>query len=345
VPLILDYDVITLTTRDPFGISRGSEQRFASIIVRVRDGDLEGLGEAALSRRRGSPAWVSARLERVRKAKLTGLADDPPALDRLLGQSMPARSAVDMALHDLHAKRRGVPLRELLGLGGQPLPVTCLTIGIDEPDVMRRKACASGDFPLLKVKVGFDGDVDVVRAIHEATGKRIVVDANGGWSFREACDKIDQLARAGVEWVEQPLRPWRWRKLAALRARTSLPLLVDEGVRRAEDLPRLRGRADGINVKLTKVGGIREALRMIETARALGLKVLLGCNVESSLACTAAAHLAPLVDWADLDGPLLIADDPFDGLTFEQGRIRLPDRPGLGVVRRTSVAGGSGPRG
>lgn len=332
--LTLDYEIMSLTTRDPFGISRGSQQRFASVLVRVRDGELEGLGEAALSRRRGSPGWVTARLERLRRQDLGTLADDPPALDRFLGASMPARAAVDMALHDLRAKRRGVPLREMLGLDARPLPLTCLTIGIDEPSVMVRKAAASGDFPILKIKMGFAGDVEVVRAIREATGKRIVVDANGGWSFREACAKIPRLASSGVEWIEQPLSPWRVRKLGDLRERSPVPLLVDEGMRRAEDVARVAGRADGINVKLTKVGGIREALRMIEAARAVGLKILLGCNVESSLACTAAAHLASLADWADLDGPLLIADDPFEGVTFDHGRLCLPDRPGLGVVPR-----------
>jgi L-alanine-DL-glutamate epimerase-like enolase superfamily enzyme len=247
-----------------------------------------------------------------------------------------AEAAVDMALHDLAGKRLGVPLYELLGLDPRGASETSFTIGLAEPEVVEQKVREASAYPILKVKMGSDDDREVLTAVRDTTMSRIRVDANEGWTPQGALDRLEWLARLGVELVEQPLPADRIEETRELRRRSPLPFYADESVHRARDIPRLVGAFDGINIKLMKCGGLAEATRMIAVARALGMKVMLGCMIESSLGITAAAHLSPLVDTADLDGNLLIEDDPFVGATVEAGRIVLPDGPGLGVSERTA---------
>jgi L-alanine-DL-glutamate epimerase-like enolase superfamily enzyme len=213
--------------------------------------------------------------------------------------------------------------------------VTSYTIGIDTPAVVRTKTLEAAPYRMLKVKLGRDCDRATIDTIREVTDKPLIVDANQGWSNRDdALRLIEWLAGRGVLLVEQPLRKEALDDTAWLRERSPLPLVADESVQRLADVARLRGVFDGINIKLMKCTGLREAWRMIVLARALNLRVMLGCSTETSCGISAAAQLSPLVDWADLDGALLIADDPFDGATIVEGRITLPDRPGIGVVKR-----------
>jgi L-alanine-DL-glutamate epimerase-like enolase superfamily enzyme len=247
-----------------------------------------------------------------------------------------AEAAVDMALHDLAGHRLGVPLYELFGLDRSQAPQTSFTIGMDAPDVVARKVREAAAYPILKVKMGSADDREVLTAVRDTTDRPVRVDANEGWTPAEAVERLRWLARMGVEFVEQPLPADQIDQTRALRRQSPLPFYADESVHRAEDIPRLAGAFDGINIKLMKCGGLAEARRMIAVARAHGLKVMLGCMIESSVAITAAAHISPLVDTADLDGNLLLDHDPFSGATVADGRIVLPDLPGLGVRPRAN---------
>jgi L-alanine-DL-glutamate epimerase-like enolase superfamily enzyme len=250
-----------------------------------------------------------------------------------------AQAAVDTALHDLAGQRFGAPLYEVLGLDPRTTPETSFTIGLDSPDVVVEKVKEAAAYPILKVKMGSDDDRAVLTAVRDSTRQRLRVDANEGWTPDGALERLEWLARLGVELVEQPLPEAQIEETRALRRASPLPFYADESVHTAEDIPRLAGAFDGINVKLMKCGGIAEALRMIAVARAHGMKVMLGCMIESSVAITAAAHVSPLVDTADLDGNLLLEEDPFEGVRVEGGRLVLPDAPGLGVKPRVTAGG------
>jgi L-alanine-DL-glutamate epimerase-like enolase superfamily enzyme len=244
-----------------------------------------------------------------------------------------------MALHDLLGRRHGLPLYRWLGLDLEDVPPTSFTIGIDEPERMREKVAEAEPYSILKIKMGFEDDVAVLETIRAATDKPIRVDANEGWSRREALVRIPALEDLGVELLEQPVKAADRDGLARVAAATNIPVVADEACRTSDDLADLLGVVDVVNVKLAKCGSIHEAVRFMTGARALGFEVFLGCMVESSLGIAAAAHLAPLADYVDLDGHLLLADDPYTGLRFESGRV-LPDpeRPGLGVEPVTARA-------
>ncbi len=254
---------------------------------------------------------------------------------RAVGECYAARAALDIALHDWIGKKLGLPLHRLLGLDAQAAPITSFSIGIDTPEVTKRKVREAAAFPVLKVKVGRDGDEATIEAVRSVTDKPLRVDANEGWPDREtAIRKIEWLAARGVELVEQPMPAALLDDAAWLRARTPLPLFADEACLRAADIPKLNGCCHGVNLKLDKAGGLREALHMIHTARSCGLQVMLGCMVSSSVSTTAAAQLSPLVDLADLDGHLLVANDPYEGVGVRDGRLILPSGPGLGLRQR-----------
>ncbi len=262
------------------------------------------------------------------------LGDDPFQLEDILARlpdlSAAGRAAIDVALHDLVGKRLGVPLFKLFGLNPARLPETTFTIAIDKPELMARRAQESG-FPILKIKVGAGDDVARVRAIRQATQARLRLDANAGWTREQAADLIPRLAEYDIEFVEQPLPREDWEGFGWLKSRVRVPLFADESVQTERDLPKLAGAIDGVVVKLMKAGGLRGALRTIAVARALDMQVMISCMVESSVNVTAAAHIAPLADYADLDGPLLISNDPFVGLRYDGARMSLPDGPGLGL--------------
>jgi len=326
---------LDLVLRTPFRLSRGVSATRRNVLCELADAGLVGRGEAAPIPRYGEDAASAAAALRTMTDGLQPTDSPADATRRLAvpGQRA-ALAALDAALHDLAAQRRGVGVVELLGLTRTTLPPTSWTIGLDPIPEALVKVRGAGDYEVLKIKMGGPGDLELVEAIREVTDQAIRVDANEGWSLEEAPAKLAALERLDVELVEQPLPAGRLEATRALRAHTRLPLVADEDVHTAEDLAPLVGVYDAINVKLAKCGGIAEALRLIAGARSQGLRILLGCMIESSLGIAAALAVAPLVDWIDLDGHLLIANDPFDGIPLSRGRLAIPDGPGLGVAPR-----------
>jgi len=333
----------TLQLRHAFGISGGTRTTTPAMIAELEHEGVTGYGEAAMPPYLGESQETAAGFLEKAAVLLAGVRDPfqreeiLPAIDALAPGHPAAKAAVDIALHDWIGKRLGAPWHRLWGLDPKKTPVTSFTIGIDTPDRMRAKTREAEAYRILKVKLGRDAAADraSIDAIREATDKPITVDANQGWRDREeALRMIEWLAGRGVVLVEQPLAKERLDDTAWLRSRSPLPLIGDESVQRLPDVLKVRGVFDGINLKLMKCTGLREARQMIVLARALGLKVMLGCMTETSCAISAAAQLSPLVDWADLDGAVLIANDLFDGATIVDGKVTLPDRPGIGVVKR-----------
>ncbi|MGH7689487.1 MAG: dipeptide epimerase [Gemmatimonadaceae bacterium] len=338
----LSYDRVVVHTAAPFVIARGGASEYTRVRVRLVDGDgVEGIGEAAPSTFYGETAdTVVAALEQVRPIVE---AADPWALEALEGAlrralrgNAAARMAVSAAAHDLVGRRLGAPLYRLWGLSPDDAPPSSFTIAIapTQEELVRRVEQAAA-YPVLKVKLGTDRDDEIVRAVRGAApGKTIRVDANAAWTPRHAVTMTERLARYDVEFVEQPVPAEDVAGLRFVRERSPLPIIADESCVTAADIPRLVGAVDGINIKLAKCGGLLEARRMIAAARVHGLSVMMGCMIETSLGITAAAHLAPLLDYADLDGAALLADDPHEGATIVAGRIAIPDAPGLGVRLR-----------
>jgi len=243
------------------------------------------------------------------------------------------KAAVDIALMDWVGQKLGIPLYSYFGLDSKDTPLTTFSIGIDTPEITKQKTREAEAYPILKVKVGLATDEPTIEAVRSVTKKPIRVDANEGWKDREeAVRKINWLETQGVEFIEQPLAADRIEDTKWIRSRVHIPIIADEACQHASDIPKLRDAYDGVNVKLDKSGGMLEAYRMIEIAKALGMKTMLGCMVSSSVSVTAAAHLSPLVDFADLDGNLLIANDPFHGVRVDRGKLILPTRPGLGLT-------------
>jgi L-alanine-DL-glutamate epimerase-like enolase superfamily enzyme len=323
---------IELPLVHPFKIARGEELVARTAIVRVRDDEREGIGEATPIERYGESVESVAAYFASRQLA----SNDPYRLEDLLHAGIPAaaRAGLDIALHDLIGKELGKPIYALLGLDPSSTPITSFTIGIADPDETLRKVAEVGDHPILKIKLGAGApseQIETIAAIRARYGGALRIDANEGWDVETAVKILCELEPYAIEFCEQPIPAGHPERLRAIRDRVSIPIVADEDALVANDLPRLYGCVDGVNVKLAKTGGIRGALAMIHTARAMGLRVMLGCMVESAIAATAAAHVSPLVDWADIDGPFLVSRDPFSGLTYDRGKLVLPDAPGLGV--------------
>ena len=325
--------IVTLELAETFVISRSARDSEQVVQVELTASGVRGFGEAApVERYDESPESALAYLEEAGSS----LGEDPFAIEEILGRlparELAARSAIDAALHDLQGKLLGQPVHRLLGLP-RAGPPTSWTIWLGEPDDMHARAGkVGGRFKRLKLKLGArDGrDVERVRAVRDATDSPLQVDVNEAWSLEEALDALPQLAELGVEYCEQPL-PAGDPGGADLKDRSPIPIYVDEDCHTLADVARCAERAHGINVKLAKSGGIREAVRMTHAARALGLGCMLGCMVESGLGIAAGAQIASLFDHVDLDGNILIAHDPWPGVQLVDG-VQLPsDRPGLGV--------------
>jgi L-alanine-DL-glutamate epimerase-like enolase superfamily enzyme len=344
--LTAEFERVTLPLAGAFTISRGTRESVENVVVRVTDGDgRTGVGGAAPSAHYGETAdTVAAVLPDL--LDVVEAVSDPHALGRIERElegvvrgNPAARAAVSIALHDLAAKRLGVPLYRMWGLDPDRTPRTSFTVGIDDPARMTEKAADAVDagHRVLKVKLGTDRDRELVAAVREAAPTdevRLRVDANEAWTPREAVAKSAWLAEYDVEFVEQPVPAGNPEGLRFVHERAELPVAADESCRSLSDVPRVADSADIVNLKLMKCGGLREAKRMISTARAHGLEVMLGCMVESNASIAAACHLAPLLDYADLDGSLLLAEDPYDGVELSGGVIRLADAPdGTGARR------------
>lgn len=244
-----------------------------------------------------------------------------------------SKAALDIALMDWVGQKLGVPLYSYFGLDAKDAPLTTFSIGIDTPEITKQKTREAEAYPVLKVKVGLATDEPTIEAVRSVTKKPLRVDANEGWKDKEeAVRKINWLETQGVEFIEQPMPAEMIEETRWVRSRVHIPVIADEACQHASDIPKLREAYDGVNVKLDKSGGMLEAYRMIQIAKAMGMKTMLGCMISSSVSVTAAAHLSPLVDYADLDGNLLIANDPFRGVRVEKGRLVLPNRPGLGLI-------------
>lgn len=336
----LSHEVISLHTRYPFVIARGGYAAHENVVVRIEGDDgVEGLGEAAPNRYYGETIGsVIAALERFEPVLATAdawsLESIEAQLDRTLRRNGSAKSAVSAALHDLVGKRLGIPVYRLWGLDAADAPQSSFTIAIADNEGLRRRVADAAQYPILKVKLGTDRDTEIVRVVRDAApDKKLRVDANAAWSPTEAVRMIDFLSDHDIEFVEQPVAAYDIAGLRFVRERSRLPIVADESCIVATDIPRLAGAVDGINIKLAKCGSLREAVRMIHTARAFGMSVMAGCMIESSLGISAIAQVAPLLDFADLDGAALLDGDPFSGVSIEGGRIALSERPGLGVSR------------
>lgn len=338
------YEVLKLRTKHPFGISYGSSSDSYNVLVKLRYGEWEGFGEASpASYHSESIATVLAVLEDFQKRDILG--DDPFAIeavmkrmDKAVAGNNSAKSGIEMAMQDICGKIQGKPLYQLYGLSRLEAPITDFTIGIDNIEMLEKKtkeAVAAG-FKVLKVKQGSSYDQEIIKCIRKnAPELPIRVDANGAWTPKQAVEMSKFLAEHNVQFIEQPLPKqahideWRF-----VHEHSRLPIFADESCCRAIDAARLASVVDGVVVKLAKTGGISEAIKLIHTARAHNLKVMIGCMIESSIGISAAAQIAPLVDYLDLDGAMLLAEDPFDGATYKDGFMVPADRPGLGVVPR-----------
>src|ERR1700730_3554726 len=335
----IDAKPIDLKLTTPFRISRAVQHTSPNVVVQINHNGHTGYGEAA-------PDEYYGESQETVLACITmfagNLGDDPFAiedvmnrLEKIIRRNPAAKAAADMALYDLVGKMLSVPLYKLLGLNAAHTPNTSFTLGIDNPEEMTKKALAAREYPILKIKVGTKHEFDTLKAIREVSSATIRVDANAAWTPKEAIKMINSLAPYNIEFVENPISPYDLAGLKLIRENVPLPIIADESCVTVEDIPRVAECVDGINIKLMKCGGIRHALKMIHVARVHNLRVMIGCMIESSLAITAAAHLTPLVDYADLDGHLLISDDPYVGVTVEKGKLVLPDSAGLGVKVRT----------
>ena len=333
----LSFEPYELQLRHTFTVASYSRNTTPDVQVKIEYDGFTGYGEASM------PPYLGQTVESVssflRKVDLEKFKD-PFQIDDILtyvdGLSegdTAAKAAVDIALHDLVGKLLGQPWYRIWGLDPAKAPDTTFTIGIDTPDVVREKTNECADkFNILKVKVGLDNDKEMIETIREITDLPIAVDANQGWKDKkQALEMIHWLAEHGVVMVEQPMPKEALDDNAWITENSPLPVFADEAIQRLRDIPAIKGAYSGINIKLMKCTGMREAWKMANYARAEGMRVMIGCMTETSCAVSAAAQLSPVVDFADLDGNLLISNDLFEGMTVEKGKITLPDRPGIGI--------------
>ncbi len=335
-------ELMHLTYKHPFNIARRKADQkggITNVKISIEHDGVLGLGEA-----HPSPYYYGETIERiidVAKKAESILATDPFLLEDIIDElyrafpnAPSAIAGIDIALYDLVGKLLGIPLYKYFGLNPDSTPTTDFTIGIDTIPVMLKKLKEASGYPIYKVKVGVEGDMDMLKAIRDNTDAVIRVDANTGWDVDEAIEKINEMEKYDIELVEQPIPAKNYEGLKKIRQNVNIPIMADEDSVTSEDIPTLAGCVDMINIKLMKCRGLRDALRMIHIGHSFGMKVMLGCMGESSLSLTAAAHLSPLVEYADLDNNLLIIDDPFEGLKQPNGRILLPNRPGIGVIEK-----------
>ncbi|MFZ5516381.1 MAG: dipeptide epimerase [Candidatus Zhuqueibacterota bacterium] len=334
---MLEYKIKELNLRHTWTIARNSSDVKRNVFVKYTRDGITGIGEAAPNVRYDeTPESTIGLIQKaeplVEKFDPWHFVDMGYEIQKLDKAQTAGKCAVDIAIMDWVGKSLGVPIYKYLGLDKNKTPLTSFSIGIDTPEVMQAKIKEAEEYPILKIKVGKDNDEEIMDAVRAVTDKTLRLDANEGWKTKEeALEKILWLEKMGVEFIEQPLPSHMLEEQRWLRERVSMPIIADEAVKSAADIPSLATAYDGINIKLMKSAGIQEALRMIWMARSLGMKIMLGCMIESSCAIAAAAHISPLVDFADLDGNLLVANDPFQSVNVVKGRMILSDAPGLGL--------------
>jgi L-alanine-DL-glutamate epimerase-like enolase superfamily enzyme len=329
-----------LVLKHQWRISRQADAFKDNVFIEIERDGIVGLGEAAhnprynesLDSTRGFLQAATPVLEKCHPSHFRHVIDE---INKLGPGQGAAKACVEMALLDWITKRVGWPLSRYFGVDEKRMLQTSFSIGLDEPEIIRKKVREAREYPILKIKLGTEHDNEIIHAVRSETDKKVRVDANEGWKDKElALDRIRWLSGLNVEFVEQPMPADRPDDMKWLRQRAPLPLFADEAVKDSRDIPALVGSYDGINIKIDKSGGLLEALRMISLARACHLSVMIGCMVASSLSITAAAHLVPLADYADLDGNLLLQNDLFDGVKVENGWLRLSKRIGLGVEKK-----------
>lgn len=342
--MTLRYFPYELQLRHTFTVATSSRTTTQGVQVEIEYEGLIGYGEASmppyLQKELGTLESVQAFLKRVQD--IIGEFDDPFKLEEILSRidsmsesDAAAKAAVDIALHDLVGKMLGAPWYKIWGFDAAKAPSTTFTIGIDTPDVVRAKTkeCAE-KFNILKVKLGRDNDREMIETIRSVTNLPIAIDANQGWKDKKyALDMIHWLNEHGIVMIEQPMPKTQIDDIAWVTEHSPLPVFADESIQRLKDVAAQKGIFSGINIKLMKCTGMREAWKMLNLARAMDMKVMIGCMTETSCACSAAAQLSPAVDFADLDGNLLIANDRFRGMEVVNGKITIPDLPGIGVVK------------
>ena len=330
--------IVRLNLRHTWTTTMSSSQYRDTLHTTFTRGGITGHGEGApIVRYHEDAASAQKAVESVRELLLTA---DPMQFAKIMAdvfKRLPGewagKAAIDIALMDWVGKKLGIPLYSYFGLDPKDAPLTTFSIGIDTPEITKQKTLEAADYPVLKVKVGLATDEATIEAVRSVTRKPLRVDANEGWKDKEeAVRKINWLEKMGVEFIEQPMPAEMLEEQRWVRSRVHIPIIADEACQHAADSPKLRECFDGVNVKLDKSGGMLEAYRMLEIAKALGMKTMLGCMISSSVTVTAAAHLSPLVDFSDLDGNLLISNDPFHGVRVEKGKLILPRGAGLGLT-------------
>lgn len=328
----------TLELKHVFTVATASRKTTPVMMTEIEYNGVIGYGEASMPPYLGESHQTAS--EFLSKVDLSQF-DDPFRIEEILNYvdsiapgNPAAKASIDIALHDLVGKLIGQPWYKIWGLNPEKTPYTSFTIGIDKPDVVRQKVKEAEQYKILKVKLGLDNDKEMIETIRSVTDKPIRCDVNQGWKNKEeALKMIEWLATKNVEFVEQPMPKEWYDEHAWLRERSPLPIIADESVQRLPDVKKAYGAYDGINIKLMKSTGMREAYKMILLARALEMKVMLGCMTETSCAISAAAQLSPLVDWADLDGAELISNDLFDGAKIIDGKVTLTNLPGIGIKK------------
>ena len=336
----LTWRPFTIQLRHVFTIATNSRSTTPDVLTEIAYDGVVGYGEASMPPYLGeTQESCQAFLSKVDLSKYpnpfeleTILAD----VDAIAPGNPAAKAAVDIALHDLVGKLMGQPWYNIWGVNPAKTPYTTFTIGIDTPEVVRQKVKEADEFKILKVKIGRDTDRQMIETIRSATDRPLTADANQGWKDKQqALDELHWLKQQNVVLVEQPfakespLDDFAW-----LTERSPIPIIADESCQRLSDVRKLYGAFSGINIKLMKSTGMREAMKMLTLARGLGMKVMLGCMTETSCGISAASHLSPLVDFADLDGALLISNDPYTGTTVEQGKVTLHPNPGIGAKKK-----------
>jgi L-Ala-D/L-Glu epimerase len=333
----LSWEGVTLRLHNPFHLSYGTTDTRQAYIIRLEDNS--GIGEGTIP-----PYYHIDPKEMIgywQNAAACPLPFplDPQEIPAWVGSAGPApgRSAVDLALHDRIARQRGIPLFELLELPQPKQTATSFTISIDTPEAMAKMAAQIAGYPIIKIKLGSDDDEARLAAIRAARPDALLrVDANAGWTYAEALDRIEKLLPYDLEMIEQPLNRDSIEEMGQLQRMCSIPIVADESVQTMQDIERLAAAGvQGINLKLMKVGGLSPGVAMLKRAEQLGLRIMLGCMVETSLGTTAMGHLSGVAEWIDLDAPLLVSNDPFDGISYDMhANIHVPSRPGIGVVER-----------